>query len=114
METNTLLDAVDEAERAPFPYGEVQIFRETVRLEVALLETGAPLEDPRGVQLGMGRDPPEEPAEDVVLLDDVFSKQPLSGSPAAPSSTNSTSPGYSRNSQFARRLTDSASLTSLF
>lgn len=80
MEANTLLDAVDEAERAPFPYGEVQIFRETVRLEVALLETGAPLEDPRGVQLGMGRDPPEEPAEDVVLLDDVFSKQPLSGS----------------------------------
>lgn len=111
MEANTLLDAVDEAEWAPFPYGEVQIFRETVRLEVALLETGTPLEDPRGVQLGMGRDPPEEPAEDVVLLDDVFSKQPLNGSPASP---NSTSPGYSRNSQFARRLTDSASLTSLF
>ena len=111
MEANTLLDAVDEAERAPFPYGEVQIFRETVRLEVALLETGTPLEDPRGVQLGMGRDPPEEPAEDVVLLDDIFSKQPLSGSPASPSSP---SPGCSRNSQSARRLTDSASLTSLF
>ena len=111
MEANTLLDAVDQAERAPFPYGEVQIFRETVRLEVALLETGAPLEDPRGVQLGMGRDPPEEPAEDVVLLDDVFSKQPLSGSPASPSST---SPGCSRNPQLARRLTNTASLTSLF
>src|ERR1700687_4404730 len=50
---------------------EVQVLREAICLEVTLLETGAPLENPAFRKLFMRVDTGEYPAEDVVLLDNV-------------------------------------------
>ena len=50
---------------------EVQVLRKPISLEVALLETGAALEDPAFRKLFMRVDAGEYPAEDVVLLDNV-------------------------------------------
>ena len=50
---------------------EVQVFREAVGLEVALLQTGATLEHPAWADHGMRSDAGQEPAERVVLLDDM-------------------------------------------
>jgi hypothetical protein len=58
--------------------GEVEVFGESVRLDEALLEAGATLEDPRVAQRCVRPDAPEEPAEDVVLLDDLLGQPPLS------------------------------------
>ena len=52
-------------------HGEVEIFREAIGLEVALLEAGAALEYPGIAKCGLGRDAGEQPAEDVVLFDDM-------------------------------------------
>lgn len=50
---------------------EIQIFREAVSLEVALLETGAALEDPAFRKLFMRVDAGEYPAQDIVFLDNI-------------------------------------------
>jgi hypothetical protein len=57
---------------------EVEILRESVRLEVTLLEGSSALEDPRLTQNRMSTDSPEDPSENIVLFDHVFSKTPLS------------------------------------
>src|SRR5436309_91742 len=51
---------------------EVQILGEAIRLEVALLKAGATLEHPRVSDGRLGGDAPKEPAQSVVLLDDVL------------------------------------------
>jgi hypothetical protein len=48
---------------------EVQILREPVGLEVALLQAGAALEHPARADHRVGRNAGQEPAEGVVLLD---------------------------------------------
>ena len=50
---------------------EIQVFREAVGLEVALLEAGAALEDPGLRERWMRVDAGEYPAKDVVLLDNA-------------------------------------------
>jgi len=61
----------------PRQHGEVQVFGEAVRFDVALLETGAALEDPTVAENGIRTDAPQHPAEDVVLLDDVLPQSPF-------------------------------------
>ena len=51
--------------------GEVQILGESVRLEVALLEASPALEHPARANLWMRGDPGQEPAQRIVLLDDM-------------------------------------------
>jgi hypothetical protein len=51
---------------------EVEVLRKPIGLEEALLQTGASLEDPRIDKLGMRIDSGEQPAENVVLLHDIW------------------------------------------
>ncbi len=55
---------------------EVEVFRESVRLEVALLEARSALEDPVGFDLCVPGQCGQEPPEHVVLLDDVDAESP--------------------------------------
>ena len=57
---------------------EVEILGESIRLEPALAEARAALERLRSRHLVLG-DSGEQPAEDVVLLDDVVGELPLIG-----------------------------------
>lgn len=56
---------------------EVEILGEAVRLDVALLETRSAFEDPLLAEHGVGTDPPKQPAQYVVLLNDLLSEAPL-------------------------------------
>ena len=51
--------------------GEVEVLGKPVRFEVALLEASPSFEHPTRADLGMRGDPGQEPAQRVVLLDDV-------------------------------------------
>lgn len=56
---------------------EVEVFREAVGLEVALLQAGAALEHPARADHRVGRDAGQEPAEGVVLFHHVGLKLQL-------------------------------------
>ncbi len=58
---------------------EIQVFRETIRLEVALLQAGAAFEHTCGVQRRVGEDARQQPAEDIVFFDNVRFKAELPG-----------------------------------
>src|SRR6266540_4082606 len=70
------LDVVG-AERTAPDHSEVEVLGIAVGLDVALLEAGASLEDPRLRQDRIGTNAPQQPPEDVVLLDDLFGEAPL-------------------------------------
>src|SRR5438105_15416139 len=56
---------------------EVKVFGESIRLDVALLQTRPALKHPMGVEQRMATDSPQHPAEDIVLLHDILTKTPL-------------------------------------
>ncbi len=68
---------VVRAERSAWQDSEVQAFGEAVCLDVALLEAGASLEHPGLREDRIGADPPQQPSENVVLLDDLLRETPL-------------------------------------
>ncbi len=57
--------------------GEVQVLGEAVGLDVALLQAGTALEDPLVAEDRGAAESPQQPAEDVVLLDDLLGELPL-------------------------------------
>jgi len=63
--------------RPPVNDREVEILREAKRLVVALAQTGPSLEDPGAIEGVVVGDPGEQPAEDVVPLDDALVEGPL-------------------------------------
>jgi hypothetical protein len=60
-------------------HSEVEIFGEPIGFEIALLEAGAALEDPPISQPLVRRNPGQQPAQGVVLLDDMQVELELSG-----------------------------------
>ena len=49
---------------------EIEVFGEAVGLEIAFFQAGSALEDPRFRKRGMRIDPCENPAENIIFLDD--------------------------------------------
>jgi hypothetical protein len=59
--------------------GEVKIFREAVSFEIALLEAGSAFEDSGFGKRGVIEDAGQDPAENVILFDDVGQKPKIAG-----------------------------------
>ncbi len=60
-------------------YREIEILRKAIGFEVAFLETCTALEDPGGRQPFMGEDAVEQPAQRVVLLDNIGTQREIVG-----------------------------------
>jgi len=58
-------------------HGEVEVLGEAVGLDIAFFQTCPAFEDPRLTQGRVGGDPPQQPAQNVILLDDLLGQTPL-------------------------------------
>src|SRR5205814_298620 len=100
VQPGLLLDAPEDVleDRRELParkHGEVQVLREPVRLDVALLEAGAALEGPRGPQPRVGPKAPKHPTDGVVLLDDLLAQARIPGKALQLVATDHALPGAS-------------------